>query len=170
MTCQRCQDEASVHLTESVDGQLREVHLCGRCAREAGVVTAASGTPPDLGLDAVLQGLIVAHVGELVGELAQCACPDCGLRFMEFRATGRLGCPADYEVFGRGLLPLLRRTHGATRHVGKAPARGAARPEARGDSTGRLRLRARLRKAIAREDYEEAARLRDQLRPKDVPV
>jgi protein arginine kinase activator len=168
MTCQRCQDEASVHLTESVDGQLREVHLCGRCARAAGLPLPGAGPPPDLALDAVVQGLIVAHVGELVGELAQRRCPDCGLKFMEFRTGGRLGCPNDYEAFGRGLLPLLRRAHGATRHVGKVPVRRPARAAERGVS--RLRLRAQLRDAVAREDYEQAARLRDQLRPKDVPV
>ena len=57
-------------------------------------------------------------------------------------------------------MPLLQRYHGATRHVGKV----ARRREGAGQ---RLRLRTRLREAIAREDYEEAARLRDLLRPKD---
>ncbi len=117
--------------------------------------------PPALDLDSVLQSLITAHVGELVGDLARLACPDCGTKFMEFRINGRLGCPSDYEVFGPGLLPLLRRAHGATRHVGKAPRRRriAASP--------RLRTRARLREAIRREDYESAARLRDELRQED---
>jgi protein arginine kinase activator len=164
MTCQKCPDEASVHLTESVDGTLREVHLCGACARKAGVLPAAPASTPDLGLDAVLESLIVTHVGELVGELAQLTCPDCGLKFMEFRIGGRLGCPGDYDVFGRGLVPLIRRAHGATRHVGKVPARR------RSEAAGRLRLRAQLRDAIAREDYELAARLRDRLRPKDTPA
>jgi protein arginine kinase activator len=159
MTCQKCREEASVHLTEAIDGQVREVHLCGPCARKAGL--ALEGPSPDLGLETVVQTLILAHVGELVGELAQCACPDCGLRYMEFRTGGRLGCPGDYDAFGRGLLPLLRRAHGASRHVGKVPRR---RPKA----TDRLHLRAKLRAAIVREDYEEAARLRDRLRPKDL--
>jgi protein arginine kinase activator len=158
MTCQKCEDEASIHLTETVDGRRREVHLCGPCARKAGM--APPEEPPPLALDAILQGLIVAHVGELVGALAQTTCPDCGLKFMQFRTAGRLGCPNDYEVFARGLLPLLLRTHGATRHVGKTPGR-------RPGPTSRLRLRAQLRDAVAREDYESAARLRDQLRQKD---
>jgi len=159
MMCQRCQEEASVHLTETVDGRRRELHLCAPCARKAGLELPE--TPPELALDSVVQGLIVAHVGELVGELADLTCPDCGLKFMEFRARGRLGCPNDYGVFARGLLPLVQRTHGATRHVGKVARR---RPAA----NLRLRLRTQLREAIAREDYEQAARLRDQLRLKDV--
>jgi protein arginine kinase activator len=97
-----------------------------------------------------------------VGELAELSCPECGTKFMEARASGRLGCPVDYDLFRKGLLPLISRQHGATRHVGKAPRRGktaADRP--------RLRARAELRDAIALEDYERAARLRDQLRQKD---
>lgn len=158
MTCQHCQDEATVHLTETVEGRRRELHLCASCAKEAGV--ALPEAPPVLGLDAVIQSLIVTNVGELVGELAGMTCPDCGLKFMEFRARGRLGCPHDYRAFARGLLPLLLRTHGATRHVGKVARR---RPAA----SDRLRLRTQLRDAIAREDYEQAARIRDLLRHKD---
>jgi len=117
-------------------------------------------SPPNLALDAVVQSLIVANVGELVGELAEMFCPDCGIKFMEFRAGGRLGCPQDYWVFSKGLMPLLQRYHGTTRHVGKQ----ARRHEGAMD---RLRLRTRLREAIAREEYEEAARLRDMLRKRD---
>ena len=159
MTCQRCADEATVHLTESVDGERREVHLCSRCAGRAGLGPPKAA--PKLGLDGVVQALIVAHVGELVGELAELACPECGMRFMQARSDGRLGCPADYEVFTKGLLPLISDQHGATRHVGKAPRRG--RPWIAAD-TARLRARAELRDAIALEDYERAARLRDSLR------
>ncbi|MCA1685500.1 MAG: hypothetical protein LC745_05850, partial [Planctomycetia bacterium] len=96
MTCQRCKDDATVHLTETVDGRRREVHLCASCARKAGVLPAEA-PPPVPALDAVVQNLIVAHVGELVGELAGLTCPDCGLKFMEYRAKGRLGCPNDYN-------------------------------------------------------------------------
>lgn len=161
MTCQRCDDEATVHLKETVDGSAREIHLCSSCARRTGLVLPKS--PPPLGLDAVVQGLIAAHVGELVGELAEATCPDCGVKFMEFRTTGRLGCPADYERFGPGLLPLIARGQGTTRHVGKAPRRSRV-----GADRARLRTRASLRDAIALEDYEQAARLRDGLRRKDL--
>lgn len=147
-----------MHLTEQIEGRRRELHLCQSCARKAGLSLPES--PPKLALDAVVQDLITTHVGELVGELAESTCPDCGIKFMEFRAAGRLGCPQDYRVFAAGLLPLLQRYHGATRHVGKV----ARRQEG---ATHRLRLRTRLRAAIAREDYEEAARLRDRLRLKD---
>ena len=139
MMCQRCQNEATVHLTEPGKGQRREFHLCPACARKAGLSLPES--PPNLPLDAVVQSLIVANVGELVGELAEMACPDCGIKFMEFRAGGRLGCPAGLlRSFPRGSLSLLQRYHGATRHVGKTARRRegavgaaqAAHPAARG--------------------------------------
>jgi protein arginine kinase activator len=157
MTCQRCPAEASVHLTEKVNGKVREVHLCGSCARKAGL---PMGPPPEMGLDAVLEKLVLKHVDALVGDLARLRCPDCGLTFLEFRIEGRLGCPRDYETFAAGLTPLLRGTHSASRHVGKQPRR-------RRTSLSRLRLRALLREAIACENYEEAARLRDLLRQED---
>ncbi len=160
MTCQRCAEDASIHLTETVDGEARQLHLCVRCARRAGIVLPEN--PPTLGLDAVVESLIKANVGELVGELAELACPDCGTKFMEFRTAGRLGCPADYEVFRKGLLPLIMKQHGVTRHVGKTPKHSRL-----GANRARLRLRAALRDAISLEDYEHAARLRDQLRQKD---
>jgi protein arginine kinase activator len=120
-------------------------------------------SPPNLALDAVVQDLIVANVGELAGELAEMVCPDCGIKYMEFRAGGRLGCPLDYWVFSKGLTPLLQRFHGATRHVGKVARH-------RDGAMDRLRMRTQLREAIAREEYEEAARLRDLLRHKDPHV
>ena len=160
MTCERCTADATVHLTDSVDGRRSEIHLCMTCARKAGLVLPLN--PPKLGLDKVVQNLIVANVGELVGELAELACPDCGVRFMEFRTSGRLGCPSDYQIFTKGLLPLLGRSQPATRHVGKAPRRALV-PSDR----PRLQLRSEFRAAIAREDYEQAATLRDQLRLKD---
>lgn len=158
MKCQKCRAEATVHLSEKVDGAVRETHLCAACARSIGAVAAAGSAAP--GLDLVLHKLIAAHVDDLVGELARKTCPHCGLGYMEFRVEGRLGCPADYDCFEAGLTPLLAKSHGATRHVGKVAARGHRPSE-------RLRLRCELRAAIAREDYEQAARLRDRLRQED---
>ena len=82
---------------------------------------------------------------------------------MEFRSDGRLGCPADYEVFRAGLLPILQRIHRATRHVGKVPRRLA--PENRAAEV--LKLRQQLRRAVDAENYELAAQLRDLIRQKE---
>ena len=156
MKCQSCSNPATVHITTiEKGGQKKIVHLCQACAEQQQLVKQQ-----ELNLPAILQTLIGQHVGQLSDELARLTCPECGIKFMEFRQQGRLGCPHDYEAFDRGLVPILRDAHGASRHVGKAPAR-------RGVATGRLKLRAHLRDAVAREDYERAAQLRDQLRQED---
>lgn len=159
MTCQRCPNQASVHLTETVNGKRQEQHLCAECARESGLALPAQ--PIGFGLDKVVEDLILTHVGVLVGELASLRCPECDLGFMQFRADGRLGCPMDYQIFHKGLLPLIAKVQGTTRHVGKVPAR-EPKP-----NYERLQIRSRLRAAIALEDFEVAARLRDELRQKD---
>ncbi len=102
------------------------------------------------------------------------ACPACGLLFRQFRETGRLGCEACYETFAARLAPLIARAHeGATHHVGRGPCRGGELPPAlpappRAPPAELLRrvneLRAQLEAAIACEQYERAATLRDQLR------
>jgi protein arginine kinase activator len=91
-------------------------------------------------------------------------CPACGIKYMEFRAEGRLGCPHDYDVFRVGLEPLLRRIHRKIRHTGKVPRR---RPKTTSVHTELLELRNQLRAAVEAEQFEEAARVRDLIRQKE---
>ncbi len=88
-------------------------------------------------------------------------CPNCQITFAEFRRTGRLGCPHDYEVFRDELMPLLENIHGEPRHSGKAPRRA---PRTSRQQNTLIRLRNDLKRAVAGEDYEAAARLRDEIR------
>ena len=119
MMCQRCHNEATVHLTEPVKA-VSSASFTSAGPVPARPVWSLPESPPNLALDAVVQSLIVANVGELVGELAELVCPDCGIKFMEFRAGGRLGCPQDYSgLLRRACRHCLQRFHGATRHVGK---------------------------------------------------
>ena len=100
----------------------------------------------------------------MTDELARLTCPACGIKYMEFRADGRLGCPHDYSVFQIGLAPLLQRIHRADRHQGKRPRRGAGATALQAEI---VQLRQQLRQAVEAEAYEEAGRLRDLLRQKE---
>jgi protein arginine kinase activator len=80
---------------------------------------------------------------------------------VEFRNTGRLGCPHDYQEFREELSPLLENIHGETRHCGKTPRRY---PQNKQTQSELVQLRNRLKNAVSKEDYEEAARLRDQIK------
>jgi protein arginine kinase activator len=155
MKCQSCDNPATVHLTRIVKGKKEECHLCQTCAEKQQM--------PAHNLPAIIETLIGQHVGPMTDELARLTCPVCGIKYMEFRAEGRLGCPHDYAVFRAGLEPLLLRIHRADRHVGKSPAQRSTRQAMESE----VDLRRQLRAAVEEERYEEAARLRDLLRQRE---
>src|SRR5262249_1400697 len=150
---------ATVHLTDIVNGQKREVHLCQECAEKKEILKHQ-----ELNLSAILHTVIGQQIGPLTEELSRLTCPTCGIKNMEFKAEGRLGCPRDYEVFQSALEPLLMRIHRSQRHVGKVPRHGAVH-KARLEEL--MDLRQQLRRAVESEAYEDAARLRDLIRQKE---
>jgi len=158
--CDKCDKPATIHLTDIADGEKTEVHLCEDCAMAEGLVKAA------LPLNQLLQGLgIVQGPGGTIVksvEEPERLCGACGLSFSEFRQQGLLGCPNDYDAFGDALETLIERAQdGATQHVGKVPGRAGLGQKRQ---TEILRLRGALRAAVAQEDYERAAELRDQIK------
>ena len=147
---------ATIHVTEIVDGEKKEIHLCEDCAKKKKIFFPSTNV---IELSDVLSGLIEAAGQKDGEELDATTCPECGMSFAEFRASGRFGCANDYEAFRDGVDPLLERMHGTTQHRGKAAARGHSEPPA-----NRLpKLRAELKKAVDEEAYERAARLRDEI-------
>lgn len=162
-TCQACQErEAVVHLTQVVGDQVTTVHLCGKCAAERGIASDTEATATPL-------GSFLAALGPVPGGATEAApdrCPECGATLADIRASGRLGCATCWSTFAAPLRDLVRRLHGATRHVGEQyhdPADAAGTPE-RQVAHERIRLREALREAIEAEAFEQAAKLRDQLR------
>ena len=151
MKCEKCPNAATSHITEiHSEDNVEEVHLCEMCANKylAGPNQAPSAKPAPAG-----------DLEEAGGTHRECEA--CGLKFVDFRNTGRLGCPHDYEVFGDELGQLLENIHGETRHTGKVPRRQPQARQARDELMG---LRKQLAAAVQKEDYEDAARLRDRIR------
>lgn len=153
MKCMFCDQPATIHLTDIIQRQKREMHLCERCARERQLLPAPAGTP--LNLKALLQLLLYAL--RSLESSSESPCPCCGLTSRTLKATGRMGCAEDYEWFRVMLEPLLEQIHRSTRHIGKQPRTAQLRAELQ-------RLRRRLQQAIAEENYEDAACLRDRIR------
>ena len=156
MLCQECgKDVATVHLTEIEKGVQHEVHLCDACAQKKGVV----GKVPSL--QELLGGMIQQQIKAL-GEEGKTKCPFCGISFGQFRTKGRLGCPNDYEVFYKHLQPIVEKLQGgASQHRGRVPSR----LEAGVSREMKLReLRSMLEDVVKKEDYEAAARIRDEIR------
>ena len=169
MWCERCKKRpATVHVTKIVNNQKNEMHLCEVCAHETssdlGFLFEQNFSFPNL-----LAGLLnneLSFSGGVIGESATqgLKCPACGLTFSDFRQVGQLGCSECYKGFGPSLDPLLKRIHGNTIHTGKAPKRTGGRVRVRKEIE---ELRNQLKAAISREAYEEAARIRDEIKAKE---
>ena len=155
MVCDVCKNnQATVFLTQIVDGKMQKVNLCEACSKEKGVTD-----PTGFALADLLLGLGAAQEIEK-GAVGQ-RCPACGFSQADFKKTGRLGCSACYETFAEGLGSLLKAMHKGTSHVGKVPARLMRTLE----HDARVKqIQRDLEKAVAEENYESAAQLRDQLR------
>ena len=158
MVCNICgKNQATVHLTEIIDDQITELHLCEECAQKKGAQMESH-----FGLSDLLAGL--ADLGTQFNETetdVKLKCPKCGLTYEDFKKVGRLGCGECYNAFREALVPLLKRIHGSTQHCGKSPKKIAKTVKAKNDLEA---LKEKLQKAIQREDFEEAAKLRDKVR------
>jgi protein arginine kinase activator len=151
--CDKCERPANHHDVRIVNGKVSEMHLCEQHAAEAGV--AATGH---------------VSIHQLLGNLARAgtatpkgpACPDCGHTFHDYKSTALLGCPSCYRTFASTLEVAIERTQGGgTQHVGRTPP---GMNEARERATQLQQLLRELEEAVAAEQYERAARLRDQVK------
>lgn len=165
MKCDKCSRSATIHLTELVDGAVRDVYLCDECARERPQFSEP------LSLSGLLAGL--SSTGEMAvpGPRAQAPdlyCESCGQSYREFRHNGRFGCADCYLAFAPNLPGVLKNIHGSSAHAGKKPVVQvplATMPVA--DEQTIETLREELSAAIEEENFEQAAVLRDQIRERE---
>ena len=134
---------------------MQKVNLCDACSKEKGVQD-----PTGFALADLLLGIGAAEEIEKGSTTAQ-RCPVCGFTQADFKKTGRLGCSGCYATFTEALTALLKAMHKGTSHVGKVPQRAHRAVEL----SDRMRnLNESLQKAVAEENYETAASLRDQIK------
>ena len=165
MLCQACgKNSASVHVTQIVNGKKTEVYLCEACALEKGEIDfPLEGKFPLHQLFSGFMGFFPPGSGEIAQNTASAGlqCSTCGLTHAQFGQIGRFGCSTCYEAFGETLVPLLRRLHGNSKHLGKVPLRAGAGVKIKKEIEG---LREELQKKVAEEAFEEAAIIRDEIR------
>jgi protein arginine kinase activator len=156
--CENCNEhDATVHYTEIEGSEKREIHLCEDCYHKK-----AAPVQKMVDLAEILKSLLHGHAAaKETGAAAKALCPTCGISLAEFRASGRFGCPNDYRVFHDAIAPLLEKIQHGGRHVGSVPARAGVALQRENEL---IRLRRELERAVQREEYEEAARLRDRIR------
>ena len=155
MLCEECgKNQAEVLVTTVVNGQSATRHLCRACLKkyQAG------------DLQAVLAAILSAMAGKLQEtdeEMPDIVCPKCGETYAEFQKTGMLGCAECYQAFRKELAPVITRVQGRSQHAGRKPP-VSEEEQARQDRMAELR--GLMEAAVAEENFEEAARLRDELR------
>ncbi|MFO7941138.1 MAG: UvrB/UvrC motif-containing protein [Bacillota bacterium] len=163
MLCEICgQAEATVHITRTVNGETKEMHLCPKCAAAAGHLPWTSAKEFPVG---TLFGGLLDFTGGSEGirsttPTRRDVCPTCGSSYESFRETGFLGCTDCYDAFADVLEPLLKKIHGDTIHRGKRPV---GTPEESRAATIE-RLREELQRSVELEEYERAAEIRDEIK------
>jgi protein arginine kinase activator len=157
MLCCICKEKpATVHYTQITGDKTQKLDLCESCAKAKGAIDASGFAFADL-----LFGLGASQEIEQAAGGGTVKCPQCGFTQTDFKKTGRLGCPTCYETFADAIEGLLKTMHRGTRHVGKVPA---ALRQSREASERLQQLQKRLAKAIAEENFELAAQLRDEIK------
>ena len=152
MKCHHCDKQATVHLTQILNGQMHKMDLCESCAQANGVTN-----PENLSIGTLMD----STKGEIKPPSGSMVCESCGTTHQDFKKGGRLGCEACYHVFRPILDPLLEGMHAGTHHLGKIPSGLESRVQF---SQSVDDLKKQLLNAIENEDFEKAAELRDQLK------
>ena len=169
MLCQHCgKREATTHIKRVVNGETSESHLCAECASSMGYTDVFSGWGMSLG---DLLGGFLGESTQPSGALSPALrCRKCGSSWQDIVRDGKVGCADCYRTFYDRLLPTLQRIHGRIQHTGKTSG-SAKQPEAQPEkSEAQLReekiaaLRAQMDEAVAAQDFEQAAKLRDEIR------
>ncbi|KPL19833.1 MAG: hypothetical protein AMJ92_01320 [candidate division Zixibacteria bacterium SM23_81] len=160
MLCEDCgKKKATVHFTQIVSNKKTALNLCLDCARNRGFENSLSTGSFSLGN--ILASFIQESEEAGTKPLPKIKCQGCGLSYQDFREYGRLGCHRCYETFFDNLKDLLRRIHGSNDHAGKVPRSAQEKFIVRKELK---KLQREMKRAVEREDFEEAAAFRDKIR------
>jgi len=144
MLCEVCRkEEANVHYTQVINGEVTKMHLCESCAQENGLEGISFPEGIHLGFSSFALAEFLAELIDLgiMPQKEKVMCPNCGLSYHDFTHMGRLGCSECYRAFRVNLIPLLKQIHGKTKHIGRVPRKEL------------LSLQRELQESIAGEEY-----------------
>jgi protein arginine kinase activator len=156
MMCENCgKHPATTHIHTVINGVVTDKNLCGYCAAAEDLINPTKTTLTDMLISMFGDNLAKTKLSNTT------RCSVCGSTFSDFAETGKAGCANCYTTFYDELLPYLKRVHGSTKHTGNRPQRAplAVRSE---DKIGSLRQK--LKELVMSENFEEAARVRDEIK------
>lgn len=165
MFCENCKkNEAAVHITKIINGKKQEMNICENCAKEleAFDIGGSMGFGSPFSFQNVLSGIMdYMSSSQQVNKTVDLVCKNCGATYNDFKKYGLLGCSECYTSFSPTINSVIKRVQGNVEHVGKIPKKlGKDIMEKRRLS----KLKEELQKAIANEEYEKAAQIRDQIK------
>lgn len=168
MLCGKCkQNEATFHFRENINGTVKEVHLCPSCAVELGydsIISDMSSFNPFGAMNFGIHNLLGSLFSQELPKRSVPSghkCSFCGTTFEQFAQSAMAGCANCYREFYDEMIPYIQRIHGRTRHVGKFPAAAGKELKLQRELTS---LRKQLNDAVAAQEYEKAAVLRDKIK------
>ena len=175
MLCQNCgKNEVTFKYTQVINGVKKEMNLCDKCARELGLKDMNFSMP--INFSSFLSDFFNDYSDSLLPNFmgAQTfGCESCGTTFDDFVNSGEFGCSSCYDLFEDRITPILRNLQGATRHVGRGyraikPSTGnektSAKKTVKKEESQIEKLQKDLQKAIKDERYEDAAKIRDEIK------
>jgi len=158
LLCEKCnKNNATIHFTKIINGQVEERHLCETCAKENNELEFNFEVP--FSFEKLFTGLIDS-IQEDPGKRKDITCPKCGLTYKKFQEVGKFGCAKCYEVFRKDISSLVKGIHGHNTHQGKVPIKTKDKVIQKKAIES---LKMELEKSIEKEDFERAAYLRDEI-------
>lgn len=173
MLCDNCREnEANIRYTQIINGVKKEMNLCERCGMELGITDMQFDMPinfsnflGDFLTEFKEEGLFPGY------NVKEIKCNICGSSFNDIISTGKFGCSNCYDVFEDRIDEIIRKIQGSTKHVGRlgkklshSPSHFINNEEKNNEKTKIEILQEELKKAIKEERYEDAAKLRDQIK------
>ncbi|MCR5638810.1 MAG: UvrB/UvrC motif-containing protein [Lachnospiraceae bacterium] len=188
MLCEVCKmRDAKICYTEIINGQKREQYLCEECAAKRTSIMKNPFADGSFSLGGLLAGLISKELNKassgdkrkteieskVDADKEELCCSECGMTLKEFRDTGKFGCPNCYKTFEPFFSKNIKIIQATDRHCGKYPKNykdiaekaGKEKAEGKAEELSNVEmLSIRLQQAVEREDFEEAAKIRDEIK------
>lgn len=189
MLCQKCNKKvATVFISTIVNGKNTQMYLCTDCAKEL-----HDNMNPDIKIPFPINDILTnmelsedtinewinefkdmedkGQIEELVqhenpetlqhnNQHEDITCNFCNTSFDEYKKTGKLGCGKCYSTFSKQLKPIIEGIYGYSEHIGKFPKNEFKDTEIVKTVE---QLKEKLNMAIQEEEYEQAAKLRDEI-------
>ena len=178
MLCENCgKREANVRYSENINGVKKEMNLCEECSKRLGVTDQMDFRMPSLDFSNFFGSFLedfasMPNFIPLLEQVKDVKCESCGYTFNDIVNSGRYGCANCYDVFEDRMDPILKKLQGANRHTGRlgkisnnnVKLDKTSDNNVKNENNEKSKLEQELKKAIKEERYEDAAKLRDEIK------